>query len=123
MVFIAANFPVGLVIYWAWNGILSIMQQVYIMKNKDQRLHYLQNLKNKKHKKIMNFKESDVMLSQISYCLTKHYFSKGVTKIESLPIETVPEVAFFGRSNVGKSSLLNSITNKSKLAYTSKSPG
>ena len=50
-------------------------------------------------------------------------FSKGVTKIESLPIETVPEVAFFGRSNVGKSSLLNSITNKSKLAYTSKSPG
>ena len=32
MVFIAANFPVGLVIYWAWNGILSIMQQVYIMK-------------------------------------------------------------------------------------------
>lgn len=32
MVFIAANFPVGLVIYWAWNGILSIMQQMYIMK-------------------------------------------------------------------------------------------
>ena len=32
MVFIAANFPVGLVIYWAWNGILSILQQIYIMK-------------------------------------------------------------------------------------------
>ena len=32
MVFIAANFPVGLVIYWAWNGILSILQQIYIMR-------------------------------------------------------------------------------------------
>ncbi len=32
MVFIAANFPVGLVIYWAWNGILSILQQAYIMR-------------------------------------------------------------------------------------------
>ena len=32
MIFIAANFPIGLVIYWAWNGLLSIMQQAYIMK-------------------------------------------------------------------------------------------
>ena len=32
MIFIAANFPIGLVIYWAWNGLLSIMQQAYIMR-------------------------------------------------------------------------------------------
>jgi len=50
-------------------------------------------------------------------------FSLGVTQIENLPEEDVAEVAFFGRSNVGKSSLLNSITNKNKLAYTSKNPG
>ena len=50
-------------------------------------------------------------------------FSLGVTQIKDLPEETSAEVAFFGRSNVGKSSLLNSITNKNKLAYTSKNPG
>ena len=50
-------------------------------------------------------------------------FSQGVTRIEDLPKETSAEVAFFGRSNVGKSSLLNSITDKNKLAYTSKNPG
>ena len=50
-------------------------------------------------------------------------FSLGVTRIEDLPKETSAEVAFFGRSNVGKSSLLNSITDKNKLAYTSKNPG
>ena len=50
-------------------------------------------------------------------------FTLGVTQLENLPEESLPEVAFFGRSNVGKSSLLNSITNKNKLAYTSKNPG
>ena len=89
------------------------------------RLHYLQNLKNKNTKKIMNFKKESGRDAKSNKLLFNQNitFSKGVTKIESLPIETVPEVAFFGRSNVGKSSLLNSITNKSKLAYTSKSPG
>ena len=50
-------------------------------------------------------------------------FLLGVTQIQDLPEDFIPEVAFFGRSNVGKSSLLNSITNKNKLAFTSKSPG
>ena len=47
-------------------------------------------------------------------------FSLGVTRIEDLPKETSAEVAFFGRSNVGKSSLLNSITDKNKLADSGK---
>ena len=50
-------------------------------------------------------------------------FRLGVTQLEDLPAGSLPEVAFFGRSNVGKSSLLNAITNKNKLAYTSKNPG
>lgn len=50
-------------------------------------------------------------------------FTLGVTKMESLPEESIPEIAFFGRSNVGKSSLLNAITNQNKLAHTSKNPG
>ena len=50
-------------------------------------------------------------------------FELGVTSVEKLPENEIPEIAFFGRSNVGKSSLLNAITKKSKLAYTSKNPG
>ena len=50
-------------------------------------------------------------------------FVKGVANIEGLEISNVPEIAFLGRSNVGKSTLLNAITKRSKLAHTSKTPG
>lgn len=39
------------------------------------------------------------------------------------PPEPLPEIAFLGRSNVGKSSLINSLVNRRKLARTSKDPG
>ena len=39
------------------------------------------------------------------------------------PKTDLPEYAFIGRSNVGKSSLINMLTNRSKLAMTSSSPG
>lgn len=39
------------------------------------------------------------------------------------PTETLPEIAFAGRSNVGKSSLINSLLNRKNLARTSSSPG
>lgn len=39
------------------------------------------------------------------------------------PPEELPEVAFLGRSNVGKSSLINSLVNRKKLAATSRTPG
>ena len=42
---------------------------------------------------------------------------------EDLPADTGSEIAFCGRSNCGKSSLLNAITNNKKLAKTSKTPG
>lgn len=44
-------------------------------------------------------------------------------KPEQYPDTLVPEIAFVGRSNVGKSSLINCITNRTKLARTSSSPG
>ena len=43
--------------------------------------------------------------------------------LDTLPSQNNSEVAFFGRSNVGKSSLINSLTNKKKLAKFSKTPG
>jgi GTP-binding protein len=44
-------------------------------------------------------------------------------KLEGLPKPDKPEYAFIGRSNVGKSSLINMLTNQSKLAKTSATPG
>ena len=42
---------------------------------------------------------------------------------EQFPAESLPEVAFLGRSNVGKSSLLNALIGKKGLAFTSSKPG
>ena len=44
-------------------------------------------------------------------------------KVEGCPKPDMPEYAFIGRSNVGKSSLINMITGQSKLAKTSNTPG
>ena len=54
---------------------------------------------------------------------TKPVFIRGVVDVEQLPIKRLPEIAFAGRSNVGKSSLINAITDVPKLARTSNTPG
>jgi GTP-binding protein len=50
-------------------------------------------------------------------------FLKSAPGLKFLPDPGVPEVAFAGRSNVGKSSLLNALTNRNGLARTSNTPG
>jgi len=50
-------------------------------------------------------------------------FLKSAPALEFLPDPDAPEVAFAGRSNVGKSSLLNRLTNRTGLARTSNTPG
>lgn len=50
-------------------------------------------------------------------------FVAGATKIELLPAPTKIEVAFAGRSNVGKSSLMNALLERKNLVRTSSTPG
>ena len=50
-------------------------------------------------------------------------FMMGAVKIEGLPGPDLPEVAFAGRSNVGKSSLINAVTGRKELARASNAPG
>eukprot|EP00871_Galdieria_phlegrea_P004304 jgi/Galph1/4875/GphlegSOOS_G3559.1 len=50
------------------------------------------------------------------------HFVTGAVSLETLP-KPLPEVAFIGKSNVGKSSLLNLLVNNYSIAYTSKTPG
>ena len=50
-------------------------------------------------------------------------FFTTVNDLKSLPNESKKEIAIVGRSNAGKSSLLNTLTNQTRLAFTSKTPG
>ena len=50
-------------------------------------------------------------------------FLISASPIEGLPQDELPEVAFVGRSNVGKSSALNILANRRRLAFVSKTPG
>lgn len=50
-------------------------------------------------------------------------FVSGAADYSGLPEDSIPEVAFAGRSNVGKSSLINALTGRKTLARTSNTPG
>ncbi|MCU0645094.1 MAG: ribosome biogenesis GTP-binding protein YihA/YsxC [bacterium] len=50
-------------------------------------------------------------------------FVGSYARLDQIPKQRLPEIAFSGRSNVGKSSLINCLVNRSKLALTSSTPG
>ena len=60
-------------------------------------------------------------MSELNYHVT--HFVMSAPDIRHLPADTGIEVAFAGRSNAGKSSALNTLTNQKGLARTSKTPG
>ena len=55
--------------------------------------------------------------------ITEAVFAGSSTRVSQKPKQRLPEFAFIGRSNVGKSSLINMLCNSRKLAMTSSTPG
>lgn len=55
--------------------------------------------------------------------ITSAKFLRGIVREDELLERNIPQVAFIGRSNVGKSSVINSLTNQKGLARTSSFPG
>lgn len=70
----------------------------------------------------MSFAEDDIEAARKLFA-GPVAFLKSAPALEHLPPPDVEEVAFAGRSNVGKSSLLNALTNRNGLARTSNTPG
>lgn len=59
----------------------------------------------------------------MAHFISSAEFVKSSASVDGCPKEVLPEYAFVGRSNVGKSSLINYLADKKKLAKTSGSPG
>ena len=66
--------------------------------------------------------DQDIEAGRVLFAQECSYVTSAVD-FASLPKPNLPEIAFAGRSNVGKSSLLNALTNRKSLARTSTMPG
>ena len=64
-----------------------------------------------------------ILMSEIKLNYHKTHFLTSAPNIRSIPEDTGIEIAFAGRSNAGKSTALNALTNQKSLARTSKTPG
>jgi GTP-binding protein len=62
-------------------------------------------------------------MSDAGFDVKKIEFVKSATKPPEYPADDLPFVGFAGRSNVGKSSLLNTLANRRRLAHVSQTPG
>ncbi|HEX5611137.1 MAG TPA: ribosome biogenesis GTP-binding protein YihA/YsxC [Burkholderiales bacterium] len=63
------------------------------------------------------------MHAELRALFQKAVFLASAGRTEDFPHEEVPEIAFLGRSNVGKSSAINAITGRKRLAFAAKAPG
>ena len=70
----------------------------------------------------MSFSDEEIEAARILFARPVH-FLMGAAAIPQLPPADLPEIAFAGRSNVGKSSLINGLLNRKDLARASTEPG
>ncbi len=72
--------------------------------------------------KELDYSEEDIEKARVLFAQPAT-FMMGAVKMDGMPAPTLPEVAFAGRSNVGKSSLINGLVGQNHLARASNSPG
>jgi len=94
---------------------------------KSPRAIKLEQKRKEKHKnqaiaKEQACKDANKSKQEIKIKITKAKFIKSASKM-SESLDDLPQIAFLGRSNVGKSTLINSLTNTKALAKTSNTPG
>ena len=113
--FIFAKFPAGLVIYYTWSNLLGVIQQYALRRFNPGTTPQEKSGMNEITQKHM----------EEGKALFKHpaQFIWGSQTPGSWPTTWFPEIAFVGRSNVGKSSLLNALTGIKGLAKVSRTPG
>lgn len=70
----------------------------------------------------LDFSEEDIEAARVLFAQPVA-FMMGAVKMDGMPPPSLPEVAFAGRSNVGKSSLINGLVGQNHLARASNSPG
>ena len=63
------------------------------------------------------------MSKKLQSIFQQTYFATTAAKLSQVPKAFIPEVAFIGRSNAGKSTAINLITHQTRLAFASKTPG
>ena len=70
----------------------------------------------------LSYSEEDIEAARVLFAQPAT-FMMGAVKMDGMPPPALPEVAFAGRSNVGKSSLINGLVGQNHLARASNSPG
>ena len=130
--FMLGTFPAGLVIYWTWNNTLTVLQQYYIMTKAGVKVELWDNLTKlfaqDARPRRRAYERSAAAAPDWTEAGRKLFagpceFIFAAARSDGLPPIGAPEIAFAGRSNVGKSSLINALTGRSSLARTSRTPG
>ena len=122
--FIMAPYAAGLLLYWWMSNILTIAQQGWLYKRYD-----LRRTPTRAHPD-QDVSDPTSMADPTGHRRARAQIVRRADRLfevgaglQFLPDPRVPEVAFAGRSNVGKSSLLNALTGRKALARASNTPG
>jgi GTP-binding protein len=104
-------------LYWVTSNVLTIAQQWWLYKRTAALLRHASG------DDLSEDSDRRICRARPQAFRGPVEFLKSAPGLKFLPDPDVPEIAFAGRSNVGKSSLLNALTNRKGLARTSNTPG